>query len=434
MSKRVVPQRFFEYKALFEGAMAQIEQAPAIEGLLKVQYDNFALCLKHVNRIIQTVENDEPLVSEWYGNSCEIYAAMDLTHYCPVDLLFPTQPFFDTVQRMHEESNTPSDSCALIQFGVWGARAGLFPVPTVICAMTEPCDAQSIMHEAWETVPGWENIPAIALDVPYGYGDEDIRYYAKQLEREIAFLEKHTGHKMDWDELRRICEETNKINAYWDDLNHVLMQKPCVFPSLQSGELGWAQALHINWPGDPQATEFFKTMAEVAADLYEKGQGIVPEERVRILWADLNGSWPGQLLGPWLEQTYGAVMVNSFQGRTPYSVIDTSTPETMLFGLARKGINEVPMIRQARGTVDTFCQDIRDMVRDYQIDCVIFPNHKGHKDQGGNIGYLKEVCREIGVPLLTFASDIFDPTYLPIDEVKRIIANFFETQGWEPLS
>ena len=69
MSKRVVPQRFFEYKALFEGAMAQIEQAPAIEGLLKIQYDNFALCLKHVNRIIKTVENDEPLISEWYGNS-----------------------------------------------------------------------------------------------------------------------------------------------------------------------------------------------------------------------------------------------------------------------------------------------------------------------------------------------------------------------------
>ena len=40
MSKRVVPQRFFEYKALFEGAMAQIEQAPAIEGMLKIQYEN----------------------------------------------------------------------------------------------------------------------------------------------------------------------------------------------------------------------------------------------------------------------------------------------------------------------------------------------------------------------------------------------------------
>ena len=74
------------------------------------------------------------------------------------------------------------------------------------------------------------------------------------------------------------------------------------------------------------------------------------------------------------------------------------------------------------------------MARDYQIDCVIFPNHNGHKDQGGNIGYLKKVCQEIDVPLLTFASDIFDPSFLPIDELKRIIANFFETQGGEPLN
>ena len=106
----------------------------------------------------------------------------------------------------------------------------------------------------------------------------------------------------------------------------------------------------------------------------------------------------------------------------------------MLFGLARKSINEVPMIRQARGTVDTFLFDVKKMCTDYQIDCVFFPNHKGHKDQGGNIGYLRQLCREMDMPLLTFASDIFDPTYLPIDELKRIIANFFETQGWEPIS
>ena len=428
-----VPERMYQYREVFSGGVAQLDAVPGLSGLLKLTRDNFALALKHVNLLIDTVEHDEPLVSEWYGNSTEIYAAMGLTHFCPVDPIIPTRPFFDTIERMHE-GDTPSDSCALIQLAVWGARAGIIPTPTVITGMLEPCDAQSLMHEAWETVPGWENIPTISLDPPYGYGDEDIQYFADQLKREIAFLEEHTGHTMDWDELRRICEETNKINAYWDDVNHCLMQKPCPFHSLQAAEWGWTQALHVNWPGDPEVTEFFRYMAETAADMVEKGIGACKEERVRILWADLNGSWAESELGPWLEETYGAIMVNSFAGRTPYSVIDTSTPETMLFGLARKGINEVPMIRQARGTVDTFLSDVREMCRDYQIDCVFFPNHKGHKDQGGNIGYLRQLCREMDIPLLTFASDIFDPTYLPIDELKRIIANFFETQGWEPLS
>lgn len=427
------PERLYQYAEVFKGGIAMTAE-PAAAGVPvpKIMHENFKLALKHVNRLIETVENDEPLVSEWYGNTCEIYAAMNLTHFCPVDLIIPTRPFFDSIERMHED-DTPADSCALIRLAVWGARAGIIPVPTVITGMLEPCDAQSLMHEAWETVPGWENIPTISLDPPYGYEDEDIQYFADQLMREIEFLEEHTGHKMDWDELRRICEETNKVNSYWDDVNHCLMQKPCPFPSLAVAEWGWTQALHVNWPGDPEVTEFFKLMADTGAELVEKGIGAVENEQVRILWADLNGSWAEAELGPWLAETYGAVMVNSFAGRTPYSVIDTSTPESMLFGLARKGINEVPMIRQARGTVDTFLQDVKDMCRDYQIDCVFFPNHKGHKDQGGNIGYLRELCREMEMPLLTFSSDIFDPTFLPIDELKRIIATFFEAQGWKPL-
>lgn len=63
----------------------------------------------------------------------------------------------------------------------------------------------------------------------------------------------------------------------------------------------------MNWPGDPEVTEFFKNMAETAADMVEKGIGAVENEQVRILWADLNGSWAEAELGPWLEETYEAV-------------------------------------------------------------------------------------------------------------------------------
>ena len=267
------PERFYQYQQVFAGGVTATEEAAKVDGIAKLDHDNFALALKHVNRLIDTVENDEPLVSEWYGNACEIYAAMDLTHFCPVDLIIPTRPFFDTIERMHE-SGTPSDSCALIQLAVWGARAGIIPKPSVITGMLEPCDAQSLMHEAWETVPGWDDIPTISLDPPYGYGDEDIQYFADQLRREIDFLEEHTGHKMDWDELRRICGETNKIYAYWDECNQVLMQKPCVYHSLQAAEWGWTQELHVNWPGDPEVTEFFKNMAETAAALYEQKRAL----------------------------------------------------------------------------------------------------------------------------------------------------------------
>lgn len=423
-------ERFRAYRNVFAGGIEQLSAAPGPD---EVQIAFFKLALKHADLIIDAIENDKPLVSEWYGNACEVYAAMGLAHFCPVDLIIATQPFFDTVERMHE-GDTPQDSCGLIQLAVDGVRRGIVPVPSVICCMLEPCDAQSLMHEAWETVEGWEGIPTIALDPPYGREEEDFLYFAGELKREIAFLEEHTGAKMDWDELKRVCEETNRLYAAWDDLNHALMQKPCPMHSLEAAEYGWSAALHINWPGDPEATAFFELMAERAAARVEAGEGAVPDERIRILWADLNGSWAQGALGPWLEETYGAVIVNSFAGRTPYTPVDTSSVDSMLAGLARRAIDEVPMIRQARGNVDVFLQDVRTMCRDYQIDCVFFPGHKGHKDQGGNVGYLRELCRDMEMPLLSFTSDIFDPTYLPPDQLKRRIAEFFETQGWSPLS
>lgn len=422
-------ERFQAYRAIFSGGIAQLEAAPEPP---EVQIAFFKLALKHAEKIIDAVENDKPLISEWYGNACEIYAAMGLAHFCPVDLIIATQPFFDTVERMHE-GDTPKDSCALIQLAIDGVRRGIVPTPSVVCGMLEPCDAQSLMHEAWETVEGWENIPTISLDPPYGSTDADFEYFAGELRREIAFLEEHTGQKMDWDELKRVCEEMNKLYAAWDELNQCLMQKPCPMHSLEAAEFGWSAALHINFPGDPEATAFFELMAKTAAEKVRRGEGAVPDERIRILWADLNGSWAQNAIGPWLEETYGAVIVNSFAGRTPYTPIDTSTPDSMLFGLARRGINEVPMIRQARGNVGLFLEDVKDMCRDYQIDCVFFPGHKGHKDQGGNTGYLRELCREMDMPLLAFTSDIFDPTYLTPDQLQRKIAEFFEVQGWSPL-
>jgi len=425
-------ERFQAYRNVFASGIDQLSQIPDPDDLALLQIDFFKLALKHADRMIDAIENDKPIVSEWYGNACEIYAAMGLTHFCPVDLIIATQPFFDTLDRMHE-GNTPADSCGLIQLAVDGVRRGIVPVPTVICGMLEPCDAQSLMHEAWETVPGWENIPSIALDPPYGSTDEDFQYFADELKREIAFLEEHTGAKMDYGELKRICDEMNRLYAAWDDCNHALMQKPCPMHSLQAAEFGWSAALHINWPGDTEATAFFEKMAEVAANRVEKGIGAVPDERIRILWADLNGSWAQGAIGPWLEETYGAVIVNSFAGRTPYTPVDTSCVDSMLFGLARRGINEVPMIRQARGDVGLFLDDVRAMSNDYQIDCVFFPGHKGHKDQGGNIGYLRELCRDMEMPLFSFTSDIFDPFYLPVDQLQHKIAEFFAAQGWKPL-
>ncbi len=101
----------------------------------------------------------------------------------------------------------------------------------------------------------------------------------------------------------------------------------------------------------------------------------------------------------------------------------------MFHDLAKRNLMDVPMIRQARGTAENFSADITRMVKDYKIDCVIWPGHMGHKDGAATTGIMRETCREIGVPFLHIGLDLFDKRYTTVDEVKDRVSQFFNGIG-----
>jgi GTP:adenosylcobinamide-phosphate guanylyltransferase len=87
------------------------------------------------------------------------------------------------------------------------------------------------------------------------------------------------------------------------------------------------------------------------------------------------------------------------------------------------------MIRQARGVADNFLSDIRRVIKDYKIDCVVWPGHMGHKDGSANVGMMRETCRELGVPFLHIGMDLFNKKYTSVDEIKDKFSQFFTAMG-----
>lgn len=422
--------RWYEYRDRFTAMRDATASGPDANPLLSQFFDIF---LDQTNAVIDAAENDKPLLSSWYGNAAEIYEAFDIDYYCPIDFVLAMQPFFDDIATSHS-GPSPDDTCGLIQQAAIAVSEGLVPTPTHMIAMLEPCDAQLVLHELWQKTPEWNGVPTFSLDPPYGSTHEDFVYFAEELKRMCAWLEEQTGRKLDEDRLREICDWTNEITELWQEICELQRAVPAPLPSFVIPELTWYSTQHVN-AGSEKTTQLFKMMRGAAEQAVAEGRGGLPEERIRVYWPDLDGTWPNPVLGPWLAEEYGAIVVNTFQGEASvYTPIDTTSVDTMLYGLARRSINEVPMIRQARGTIDLFGEDIKRAVSDYKIDCVLFPGHKGHKDQAASIGFLREICREADVPLLAFTSDIFDPTWMPPDQVKRRIAEFFSAQGWEPLN
>lgn len=104
----------------------------------------------------------------------------------------------------------------------------------------------------------------------------------------------------------------------------------------------------------------------------------------------------------------------------------------MFYGLARRSIAEVPMIRQGRGWVDVVVEDVMQAVQDFNIDVVLFSGHMGHKDQSGINQFMKKACKDAKVPLLTLTTSLFDERYTPLDKVKNDISNFLSANGYKP--
>jgi hypothetical protein len=130
-----------------------------------------------------------------------------------------------------------------------------------------------------------------------------------------------------------------------------------------------------------------------------------------------------------MEQELGGVVVLDMVSHCPYTLIDTSSEETIFEGLAKRSLMDQPMIHQARGKVENFLTDISQLVRDFHIDCVIWPAHMGHKDSAASINLMREKCRELDVPFLSIGLGHVDKRYTTVDEIKDKISKFVNTMG-----
>lgn len=420
-------KRTEEYIQRCKFIVDQIKQGPP-ESQNPVQLAVLNLIIENDEKILDCIINDKPIISTWYGNAPEILAAMELHFFTPVFgilvHMYLTE-LYDVIEA--DKIPLPDDICSLIRLSYYAASEKLIPKPTAVVTMLEPCDAEPLLHESFKH-NGWDNVPDFALDYTYGTSEEDFRYFAGELKRMIDFLEEtHPGCKMDYEKLRDVIEETNKQYELWNEYNELRRAIPCPGGSFQGSAVLWPMTQHIK-AGHEGTTRILEMMVADAEQKVKAGVGAVPDEKIRILWADLAPQW-ADIISEWLEKEWQANVVMDFQGYAPYTHIDTSSIDNMLIGLARRATSEVPMIRQARGYVDTFLEDITTIVRDYRIDCVIFPGHMGHKDQSATIHFLKELCKDLDIPLLTLTTSLFDERYTPIEEVKKQISEFFRVTG-----
>ncbi len=411
-----------EWRELFE-------TIPVLQGFFAGDPDSHGLnALLHgiavyLEKMLARADAGSPFV--WYnlGFNSELIYALDDVHPITIELLGAlhsilgnnrnTLAFIDAAQA----SGVPADCCSADKLAIGAMQQGLYPAPVCTVGINTPCDAQVLSTQVMQELAG---VPFFAIDVPYYHEEETIRHVAAQLKELIPFLEEHTGRKMDYDRLREVCEISNRTTEnIWEWLEwrkHV--------PLTQSSKLvGFTLILQILFTGSPEGEEITRALLREARERTERKERFF-EERVRAIWYQ-DAVWTDLQIYDWFERELGlTIPVDIFGYYANEGLIDTTSPETMLYGLARKLTNCHPMARQFRGDMDMYIRDFMQLLDAWNADCCIFAGHIACKHAWGGIGLFKEACRRADVPLLVFEFDMFDPRVTPYEDVYFQVERF----------
>jgi benzoyl-CoA reductase/2-hydroxyglutaryl-CoA dehydratase subunit BcrC/BadD/HgdB len=377
----------------------------------------------YLGRLVHHLDRGDPFL--WYNlgfNPELVYALGDV---CPLPIeslgvmhnllgdLSTSQGFIDAA----EAAGVPSDCCSADKLATGAIHLGLYPEPACCVGINTPCDAQVMATQVMAELTG---APFFLVDVPYYADDSTVRHVAAQLAELIPFLERHTGRRLDFDRLREVCDLSNQMTeAIWEWLE---WRKRV--PLTQSSKLvAFTLVMQILFTGTREGVDLAQALAREARERSLRGERFF-EERVRAIWYQ-DPVWTDMQIYDWFERDLGlTVPVDVFGYYAHEGLIDTRTPETMLYGLARKLVNCHPMARQFRSDIDVYLRDFLHLHEAWNADCGIFAGHIACKHAWGGIGLFKEACRRAGIPLLVFEFDMFDPRITSYEEIYFQVERF----------
>ncbi|MBP7739007.1 MAG: 2-hydroxyacyl-CoA dehydratase [Spirochaetes bacterium] len=377
-----------------------------------------------VHVLIYTLKRNDRFIIHQEMVPPEISQAMGLNVW-PAELLSILLPIIDThaaeryIDRCENEG-VPPDVCSHVKMTLGVVLNGEMPPSSNIVSSNLPCDGNMT---GYEITRRWNDAAIYRLDIPFNfYDDRAADYFAGELRRMIAWLEENTPGRMDWDRLRRICEERNRMAELEIELWEIISARPSPLAA-EPVYLSHLWAFNID-PGNPVATRHFKRLVDMARRNLEADVAAVPNERFRaVLWN------PPLLhfsdLFQWAEEAYGVTLVIDSMTYNSQPLIDTATPDTMLRDLG-KIIMQGPMARHTRGPAENYIDDIFRIYQRFDLDMVWVAGHIGCKNTMALNQMLREACRERGVPLLIIEYDLSDQRICSHEGIIRQIDHFMQ--------
>ena len=315
----------------------------------------------------------------------------------------------------------PADVCPLPSF-----EAGLAiedDYPKIGCCMVSsnmPCDG-SIM-----TTPIQDRrhkLPVQPLNVPLRWKREEVQEYAvEEFRSAIEFIEEHTGTKCDWEALKNACEIWNEQNRCkfekWE-LNRTEIPP-------HTGSSAWLYRIfeHQAACGKQSALDNDRKVNAMLEKQVSKG--ICPKtiKHRAILWNTPCNNYAN--FNNWLLECWGIDSVCEMIDIHGTGLIDTSSRESMLYGLADM-FQTSTMRAHTKGGYNVMLEDLWDKYSEYNCDMIIMFNQISCKGVGAINGLFEEGSRQRGIRMCTVRQDLMDPTSITRRDMRNDVNVFMQT-------
>jgi benzoyl-CoA reductase/2-hydroxyglutaryl-CoA dehydratase subunit BcrC/BadD/HgdB len=301
------------------------------------------------------------------------------------------------------------------------------PKPDFIVDTRALCVTHHGMSDVFSKLYG---VPRYTINYPYwtrdmvGYVDEltkmpekidevYLEYCVKRLHGLIEFLEKIVGEKMEEDRVKKVFRTSEETSKLLIEIARLMMSKPTPGSQREIGDLVFLAFFVL---GSDYAYEFARKAYDLIRDRVKKGEGVVPEERYRLITFGIM-PWHSLSLYEYCERLGATFPVNLYVN-TSIHLVDSKKPfESMV----RRTLHF------ANSTYDLMDNLLENAERADLDGAVLFEN-TGCRITSMLIRPLADLLQEkLGIPSLIIEAPQCDPRVIPLEKAKMQIEAFLET-------
>ncbi|MDP2952420.1 MAG: 2-hydroxyacyl-CoA dehydratase family protein [Chloroflexota bacterium] len=302
--------------------------------------------------------------------------------------------------------------------------------PDLLIGCSHRCDPRFKWYQA---LGRYKETPLFNFDIVYPGAGTDlkaireyyIQYQKEQFAELVAFLEQHTGRKLDKDRLRQIVTRAEEIRRLWWDAYELRRALPCPMPGQDHFNIFVPHHFMI---GEEDTLNFYRDLYQELKQRVDQGLGAIANEKYRLLWGGGLPPWHSMIIFIYLE-SLGAVVVREATYRPP-EPMEMNPGEDPLEFMARRSFDRYTWYHQRalEWGGDPEAQLLLDWIKDYRADGIVM--HASKSCRATTIGqiHFKNMLQEhAGVPSLFLESDIVDVRDYSEAQTKLQIDAFMET-------